>query len=297
MSAVVRIVRVLLFSLFVVAAACVEEIDRPENITPTVASAPVVAPTSSAGQPAAPQSTPITQPNIIVVTTPSATVVSQATVTPVAPPPPTAVPTATSVPPSSTPIPIATDTPTPAPTATSTVTSTPTRSPASRLVLDVQGPLDGDTVQADALVVYGSTTPGAIVTINGEQTSVAETGRFQMVVSLVEGVNVIDVLATDDRGGRETITRTVNLLPPQPFILIVNKPENLSVVSDSTVQLIGLTSPDAVVSVNGVTIDVDLGGIFETTLTLGPDLNFIDVLATDSQGEVLSTTLSIFYAP
>jgi len=152
-------------------------------------------------------------------------------------------------------------------------------------------------VQADALVVYGSTTPGAIVTINGEQTSVAETGRFQMVVSLVEGVNVIEVLATDDRGGRETITRTVNLLPPQPFILIVNKPENLSVVSDSIVQIIGVTSPDAVVSVNGVTIDVDLGGIFETTLTLGPDLNFIDVLATDSQGKVLSTTLSVFYAP
>ena len=164
-------------------------------------------------------------------------------------------------------------------------------------MLDVQGPLDGDTVQTDALVVYGFTTPGATLTINAEQTSVAETGRFQKVVSLVEGTNVIEVVATNDRGGMERVTRTVNLLPPQPFILIVNKPENLSVVSVSTVQIIGLSSPDAVVSVNGVTIDVDLGGIFETNLTLGPDLNIIDVLATNTKGEVLSTTISVFYAP
>ena len=297
MSAVARVVKVLLFSLVVVAGACVEEIDRPENITPTTVSSPAVVPTSSSGQSVAPLVTPITTPNPVVVAAPSATAVSQSTATPVAPSESTTVPTTTPVLPTSTPRPRATDTPIPVPTATATFTSTPTRSPASLLVLDVQGPLDGDTVQADALVVYGFTTPGATLTINSEQTSVADTGRFQKVVSLVEGANVIQVLATDDRGGRESITRTVSLLPPQPFILIVNKPEDLSVLTNRTVQLIGVTSPDAVVSVNGVTIDVDLGGIFETILTLDPDLNFIDVLATNSQGEVLGTTLSVFYAP
>ena len=55
--------------------------------------------------------------------------------------------------------------------------------------------------------------------------------------------------------------------------------------------------PGAVVSVNGVSVPVDPVGIYSTVLSLEEGPNIIDVLATNVDGEVLSTIIALIYRP
>ena len=77
---------------------------------------------------------------------------------------------------------------------------------------------------------------------------------------------------------------------------ITNLPKE-SVVHVSTISISGLTSPDAVVSVNGVVVDVSGDGRFTITLSLKPEPNLIEIVASDFQGSKVSAVLTIIYVP
>lgn len=193
----------------------------------------------------------------------------------------------------------ATSTATSSLTATPATTRPPTPPPPSQLFLDVRGPAEGTTVHSDVVVAHGVTNSGTSVEINSEVTPVDEDGGFQTVVTLSSGVNVIEVVATDAQGNRETkvVTVTSRPLPPQPFFLLITQPEDQSVVRDHNIGLSGRTVPEAVVSVNGISISVDELGIFSTTVTLEPGPNIIDVVATNTDGKILSTVLAVIFRP
>ena len=163
----------------------------------------------------------------------------------------------------------------------------------------MRGPTEGSTVPRDVVVVHGITSPGAEVSINGRVAQVDRDGIFQAEVPLSPGTNAIEVTATDSTGNvkEQVLTVTSLALPPLPFLLLITEPEDQSVVSDSTVRLSGRTGPEAVVSVNGVSVPVDLLGIFSTTVTLEPGPNIIDVVATDTDGRVLSAVIAIIFRP
>ena len=78
---------------------------------------------------------------------------------------------------------------------------------------------------------------------------------------------------------------------------MVTEPPDQSIVSQSPIRLSGRTSPQAVVSVNGVSIEVDDLGIFTTTVTVDAGPNIIDVVGTDPGGDSLSTVIAIIYRP
>ncbi len=214
------------------------------------------------------------------------------------PPPSTAQPaTATATPtPTSTPAPLATPTPTatpppPAPTATPTV--------LPPLSLDVQGPDDGAIVRSSAVVVHGRTAPGATVTAGGVSTIADRDGGFQIEVRLEPGANRIEVVATDAAGRSLSATRTVTfeVAAPTAFFLLVTEPEDQTVVSASRQPIVGRTAPDAIVSVNGVGVEVDEAGAFSTTVTLEQGPNLIEVVGTSSDGRVLSAVLAVIFRP
>jgi hypothetical protein len=79
--------------------------------------------------------------------------------------------------------------------------------------------------------------------------------------------------------------------------LDITQPLDETTVNTPTVQVKGVTTADATVSVNGSLVDVDASGKFSTTvpLTLGP--NSISVVASDSQGNENSQVLTVIYAP
>ena len=78
------------------------------------------------------------------------------------------------------------------------------------------------TVTADRFTVRGTAEPGAKVTVNGEQASVAANGSFSAVVSLKSGKNTITVQATDGAGNADskTVLVTFNKSKGTPGMLL-----------------------------------------------------------------------------
>ena len=245
-------------------AACVSEIPREENTPVVVATATI-------------------QP---------ATATATATATAVSIPEPAATAFAK---PADTPVPVSVP-----PTPTTPIIIEPTSAPKTTLslMLDVRGPEDKSTVQTDGVIVHGIASHGSQVTVNGISASLNEEDRFSTLVNLEPGDNQINITASN---GSEQASKTINItsvmLPPQPFFLLVTQPEDQSITSASQIPLGGRTIPGAVVSVNGVSVPVDSVGIYSTMLSLDEGPNIIDVLATNSDGELLSTIIAVIYRP
>ena len=113
--------------------------------------------------------------------------------TKVTPPKPTAVPaTATAVPPTATPEPTAT--PTAIPDAT------------GAFFLHIAEPADGEAiVTTDTFDIVGRTAVDALVSVNDEFPDVAIDGTFTSTVTLDEGPNVIEVVASTSAGEESSI--------------------------------------------------------------------------------------------
>jgi hypothetical protein len=92
--------------------------------------------------------------------------------------------------------------------ASSPLTSTTLSSNTSDVVLqtglplNVTAPADGATIRGDTVSVQGQTIAGATVSVNGNLVIADASGIFIISIYLDEGLNAIDVIATDD-----TITR------------------------------------------------------------------------------------------
>lgn len=86
------------------------------------------------------------------------------------------------------------------PTLTPTPELTPTPTPAA-LFLEIAEPQDESVVSTASIAVSGSTLPGAIVSVFiDEQVEIAdveEDGSFSVTVTLQEGPNLIEVIASD----------------------------------------------------------------------------------------------------
>lgn len=231
---------------------------------------------------------------------------ADSTVTPLASQPsatvPTKAPTSTRVPT----LPVAASTEAPTLSVSPTATPVPptlrppaTEEPLLLLFLDVQAPDDGSTVRSNAIVVFGETSPGALIDIAGVLADVTPDGRFQAEVTLSPGINILTIVATDGVGNKKTTRLSVTslALPPQPFLLLVTEPEDQSIVSDSQILLAGRTGPEAITSVKGVSVEVDVLGFFSTIVTLEPGPNIIDVVATDIDGSALSAVIAVIYRP
>ena len=79
--------------------------------------------------------------------------------------------------------------------------------------------------------------------------------------------------------------------------LKVTQPQDLVLVSKPTLEVEGVTAADAIVSVNGSLVDVSADGRFGTTFGLEQGPNFINVVASDCQGNGASKGLTVIYAP
>jgi len=98
---------------------------------------------------------------------------------------------------------------TPPPTAEPIPTPEPTPAPKPEFFLTVTEPADDSIINADKVEVKGRTTPGAIVSVNGELAEVDEEGNFTMMVVLEEGPNIIEVIASDLEGNQESHTLVI----------------------------------------------------------------------------------------
>ena len=85
-------------------------------------------------------------------------------------------------------------------------------------VLSVTSPANDTTTGAASMLVLGSTEPGAHVSVNDREVSVAGDGSFTTELALAEGSNSITIVATDMAGNQAMVSRTVTYDNPVPSL-------------------------------------------------------------------------------
>lgn len=75
--------------------------------------------------------------------------------------------------------------------------------------LVLESPAQSGITHSPTIEVRGTTDPEAAIFINGQSTFVSEDGRFQELVDLNPGRNVIQVVAAKKRGKRYTVSREI----------------------------------------------------------------------------------------
>ena len=276
-----------LVGMVLMLTGCFQTVPRtpvdPVTVPPTV---------SNTGSTRIPTATPVVAPSFTPV--PEITSVPES---------PTSTPQSPTATPKPTPTLAPTISPVPPPTLSPTVTPPPTQGPIPELLLEVHEPVDGIEVSGDTVVVRGITQFGAAVSINDVPVILENNGEqrvaFRGSVPLVLGENEIMVVASDNLGNQSTRVLTVKSIapPPLPFLLVITEPRYHSIVSTGIIRLSGRTGPEAVISVNGVSSPIDLVGNFSTLVALEPGPNIIDVVATNSDGQVMSAVAAVIYRP
>jgi PBP1b-binding outer membrane lipoprotein LpoB len=78
------------------------------------------------------------------------------------------------------------------------------------LPLRVTAPADASTINGDSVTVQGKTAPGAAVNINNNAGIADADGNFSITITLEEGPNAIDVIATDENSKQGEVLLMVN---------------------------------------------------------------------------------------
>lgn len=94
-----------------------------------------------------------------------------------------------------------------------------------------------------------------------------------------------------------TPTLTTQSALPENLFLEIVEPANESIVYDSPLAVVGRTTPDAVVSVDGKTAEVNAQGQFIALVSLAPGPNVIEVVASDLNGIQETALLALIYIP
>ena len=94
-----------------------------------------------------------------------------------------------------------------------------------------------------------------------------------------------------------TPTSTLQSTLPESLFLEIVEPTDESVIHELPLVVVGRTTPDAVVSVNGQTAEVNTQGSIVALVSLEPGPNLIEVVASDLTGKQESALLAVIYLP
>ncbi len=94
-------------------------------------------------------------------------------------------------------------------------TAAPAAAPANAgpVSLQVLSPQDGSVVNTAQVAVSGVASPGAVVTVNDDILIAGGNGQFQDTVALSEGLNLIEVIASNTSGSEASAEITVTYQP------------------------------------------------------------------------------------
>ena len=128
------------------------------------------------------------------------------------------------------------------------------------------------------------------VTINGVPALLAG-NAFSVPVSLVNGANVISVVAVDAAGNTTVDNRTVNFDAAKPYVS-VSAPVDNSFTSVATLKISGSVDKASTVVVAGLPATMDMNN-WSATVELHAGVNTIEIIATDLYGNTSSVKRSI----
>ena len=106
-----------------------------------------------------------------------------------------------------------------------------------------------------------------------------------------------EITASEPSGRTKSEQIVVFMVSPVaalPFSLLY--PMDGIEVKEPSILVVGVTSPDVIVGVNGILVEVNARGVFSTTVPLEEGDNLIEVVATDIR-EVRFQTIVVFHTP
>jgi hypothetical protein len=166
------------------------------------------------------------------------------------------------------------------------------------LSLSITEPPDGFITSSPVVAVQGVVNdPGANVTIQGVDATLAGTNFTLNALSLTEGTNRLVAQSRSDLGGQAAAASTVFLDTSAPQLTVLS-PSDRSILSTSQVEVRGMVQDltDVSCSVNGTGLAVTKGS-FSGYITLASGSNSVLVTAQDAAGNRSSKSLSLFFDP
>jgi hypothetical protein len=89
---------------------------------------------------------------------------------------------------------------------------TPVSGEETGIFLTVTAPADGSVVADSPIVVEGRTRPEAVVSVNDVGAIADGEGNFAVAVSLSEGANIIEAVASENTGNEARVNLTIGLV-------------------------------------------------------------------------------------
>ena len=157
--------------------------------------------------------------------------------------------------------------------------------------LDILTPDDNCTVNRSVLLVQGAVESGANLTVNGLDVPASPEGRWSVAITLVEGRNLIVVVASDRYENRTQVTLTV-FLDTTPPMLSVFSPADGCWTNRTNLTVEGMTEEGANVTVNGAGVRLE-GRLFRAQVVLEDGQNLITVSASDKACNTRKLTLHV----
>jgi glucodextranase-like protein len=99
------------------------------------------------------------------------------------------------------------------PTMAPTTAGNGQSSAGGALSLQVLSPQDGAVVNTAQVQVTGTAAPGEVVSVNDDVITIGADGGFQSTVTLSEGPNLIEIIASNDAGAETSVELTVTYTP------------------------------------------------------------------------------------
>jgi flagellar hook assembly protein FlgD len=152
---------------------------------------------------------------------------------------------------------------------------------------------EGTRVREDLLTLEGLTEANATVWLNGVflPVPVDGQGRFRTQRKLSEGINTVEVRASDPAGNTTALTRTIDLVTAAPEVIITSPIEG-AWLSNPLVTVTGTAPAGVTLKINNQNIPVTSDGAFRYDLLLDEGQQAIQISATDDVGNV--TTVERF---
>ena len=164
-------------------------------------------------------------------------------------------------------------------------------------VITLQDPAPGALTRTAAYTVTGSVSDATAVTVtvNGVSAPVTADRSFSLGVTLVDGANAMNVVATDAAGNQSTASGSV-LLDAAPPALTISAPATETSVTKTAAYTVSGTASDrtgVTVTVNGVPATIDGTGAFSAQVTLNEGANQLAVIATDGAGNSVTALRTV----
>jgi hypothetical protein len=161
--------------------------------------------------------------------------------------------------------------------------------------ITILSPAEGSSGKVQHVTLTGRTEAGSSVRVNGIAATVLPTGEFSAGVSLQEGANVVQVVATDVAGnvGQIRVNVTLDTKPP---VLALTSPKIYSTVTTQQVAVTGKTEAGATLTVAGSRVSVAADGSFSIMYMFPKEgLNVVEITSTDAAGNSAKADIPVTY--